>query len=265
MGLIVAKVLIAGIPLAVAAAVLGSLIQWRRMSFVGDGLAHSSLLGIACALVLGVSHQVGILLIASLMAAFLLLLARSGNINRDAVLAVGAHTALAGGIFFLYLLGNRVDWESVLFGNILSLTRFEAGLVATMSLLICGVLWRLWNVLVLMAISGEIALTEHRGANRIEIVFMMLVCLYIAVAVQAVGVMLLSSLMIIPAAAARPLARSPLMMALYGALIGILCIVGGTSFTFSIDVPMAPASVLVGSIFFALIWLGSYLRSRKSS
>ena len=262
---VVFKVLLAGIPLAVAAALLGSLIQWRRMSFVGDAMAHSALLGIAISLLFGVSIQAGILVTASLMATFVLVLTRSSRINRDAALAVGAHAALASGIFLLYAQGSRVDWESVLFGNILSLTTTEVVLMAGMSAVICVALWWLWDILVLMAVNVEIVITEHANARKVEVLFMLLVCIYVAIGVQAVGALLLNSLMIIPAAAARPLAKSPQAMAIYGACIGAGCIIAGAGFTFSIDVPMAPASVLAASVVFGVIWTIAYARRRRTS
>ena len=107
---IILKAFAGGLPLALVSAVLGSMIQWRRMAFFGDTISHSALLGIGLSLLLGFNYPIGIIVVTICIALFL---HSSGNsrIPMDTALAVCAHLSLAGGMFTLYLAGSKVHWE----------------------------------------------------------------------------------------------------------------------------------------------------------
>ncbi len=257
---IIIKVLLAGLPLAAVAAMLGSLLQWRSMSFAGDTLAHSSLLGIGLSLLLGVSWHIGVFSVAILLALYLFISQRGERLGADAALAVSAHATLAAGACLLFLQRSSVDWETILFGNILTMSMREVLMLmaASAAVLIGGAL--LWRRLVLLALNAEIANVETSRMPLLELFFLLLLALYITIGVRVVGVLLLNAMLVIPAAAARPLARSPSGMAVMAALIGMLSLIGGTALSFAADLPVAPATALLASVGCVLSWTWSLLR-----
>lgn len=260
---IVAKIMLAGLPLAAAAALLGCMIQWRGMSFAGDALAHSALLGVGVALVMGVDWRVGVGAVAFLMALHLFA-GRGGRLSADALLAVSAHGSLAAGACLLYLRRSTIDWESILFGSILTIRTGEAVALLVASGAIIGAGALLWRRLVLLALNDEIAAIENPRPALLELCFLLLLALYVTVGVRIVGVLLLNAMLIIPAAAARPLARSPSGMALLAALIGMLSLGAGTALSFEADLPVAPATALAACAAFALSWGWDALRRRAA-
>ncbi|MBF2734824.1 MAG: metal ABC transporter permease [Betaproteobacteria bacterium AqS2] len=261
---IVAKIMLAGLPLAAAAALLGCMIQWRGMSFAGDALAHSALLGVGLALVIGVDWRVGVGAIALLMALHLHAGRGGGRLSADAVLAVSAHASLAAGACLLYLRRSSVDWESILFGSILTVRTVEAVglLLASGLIVVAGAL--LWRRLVLLALNDEIASIENPRPALLELCFLLLLALYVTVGVRIVGVMLLNAMLIIPVAAARPLAHSPAGMALLAAAIGMASMAAGTALSFAADLPVAPATALAACGAFVLTWGWDALRRRPA-
>ena len=250
---LVAKALLAGIPFALIAGALGSVVQWRRMAFVGDSMAHSAVLGFGLSLAFGINLALGLALV---LVAFALNLhaSRGRQLPTDSVMAVGAHLFLASGILAIYLSGARINWESILFGDILSLTWAEAWTLVAVTAATGAAFALLWPRLVLMAFSDDIAHAETRHARAVNLAFLLMLCAYVVVGVHTVGVLLLNALLIIPVSAARPLAHSPLQLVAIAASIGAACVLAGLAVTFAWDIPMAPACVLLAIGAYACTW-----------
>ncbi len=259
----VAKALLAGVPLAIVAALLGSFIQWRRMAFFGDSLAHSALLGIGLSLLLGINHLVGVVAVLVLVAAYIHA-SEGSRVPSDTRLSVAANLSIAGGSLAIFLSGSRVQWEAILFGNILSLTRAEVAAMLAVAVAVGAAFAWLWPKLVLMAVNDEIATAELARMRLANIAFLLLFCAFVAVGVRLVGVLLLNALLIIPAAAARPLSASPAAMVALAAAIGAGCVAFGTWATFTVDVPMGPVTVLAAGAACAATWTWAAL-ARKGS
>ena len=126
------------------------------------------------------------------------------------------------------------------------------------------VCWRMWPTLVMMAVNDEIAKVEMRRKNLVNLVFLLLLCVYVTIGVRMVGVLLLNALLIIPAAAVRPLSTSPWLMVVLATILGMISITGGIAITFTWDVPAAPACVLLAGVAFIGIWLWDLMRKKYS-
>jgi zinc transport system permease protein len=249
--------LIAGLSLAVIAGPLGSFIVWRRMSYFGDTLAHSALLGIAIGLLTESDPQLSIILSCLVLALLLAFLERIPSISTDTILGILAHSSLAIGIVFIALTSSlRVDIEAYLFGSMLTIT--DADLAWTLSIggLVAFALIKKWNDFLSATVNAEIAQVEGVNVRRSNLILIVLVALTIAVAMKIVGVLLITSLLIIPPAAARKLARTPEKMALLASLIGALSVVCGLIGAFFLDTPAGPTIVVVASIFFVALYFG---------
>ncbi|GIX15329.1 MAG: membrane protein [Paracoccaceae bacterium] len=242
---------LAGLGVALAAAPLGCFVVWRRMAYFGDATAHAALLGAALALVLDISLTLGVLVMALAMAAAVTGLARR-LLAPDSVLGVAAHGALALGLVLLALTGRAgVDVEALLFGDVLAvgwsdLLVIWAGAAAILGL----VLWR-WSRLLCATVSSEIACAEGIDPARERLALAVAAGVLVAVAIKVVGALLVTAMLVIPAAAARPLARTPEAMALAAALIAAGSVGAGLGASVALDLPPGPAMVTAAAAAFA--------------
>ncbi len=242
---------LAGIGTALAAAPLGCFIVWRRMAFFGDATAHAAILGVALALSTGLPIFAGVLVMALAMAVFVT--KRNARHSVDTALGVAAHASLAIGLVAVSFLGNiRFDLESFLFGDILSVSKTDLlviwGGVAAVSALLC---WR-WDAFLAMTLNEELAAASGIDTRREQLILTLALALVVAVAIKAIGALLISSMLIIPAAAARPLADTPERMAAIAAVIGMLSAIGGLAGAWYLDTPAGPSIVCMATLIFVL-------------
>jgi len=254
-----ARALVAGIGIAIAAAPLGCFVVWRRMAYFGDTMAHSALLGIALSLLFGASPMLGVFLVAALVSSALLLLARRGSLSTDALLGILSHSTLAAGLVMVALMSSiRVDLLGLLFGDILAVSRLDIAIVYGGGALVLAGIAGLWRALLADTVSEELAQAEGLHPERTRFAFMLLMALVIAIAMKIVGILLITSLLIIPAATARRFAASPEQMAVLAACAGVAAVVGGLFGSLQWDTPSGP-SIVVAAL---LLFLGSLLVPR---
>jgi zinc transport system permease protein len=243
----------AGFLLALAAGPLGSFVVWRRMSYFGDTLAHASLLGVAFGLLLNISPFYAVITVTLLLSLLLVWLERRPHLAIDTLLGILAHSALSLGLVVVSLMSNvRVDLMAYLFGDLLSVTPADLYTIAAGVAIVLVVLALNWRSLLSMTISPELAKVDGVNIQRTKLVLMLVTALTIGVAMKFVGALIITSLLIIPAATARRFARSPEQMAGIAVLVGILAVTAGLSFSAWYDTPAGPSVVLGASVMFML-------------
>ena len=243
---------LAGLAVALAAGPLGCFVIWRRMAYFGDALSHSALLGIALGTLLRVPVQAAVVASGLAMAGFLTAFARQKRLGSDALLGIFSHAALSFGLIALSFLGAvRIDLHALLFGDILAVDAGDLVQVWVGCAVVLAVLAFLWRPLLAATVHRDLAQSEGVPVARAEAAFMVLVALTIALAVKIVGVMLITALLIIPAAAARGLSRTPEQMAAVAALIGLLSVGCGLGASLTWDLPAGPAIVATAALIFS--------------
>lgn len=261
------RALIAGLLVAVAVGPLGAMVVWRRMAYFGDATAHAAVLGVSLALAFQVSIFVGTLLAALGMAALVAALAGRGWAV-DTMLGVLAHSALALGLVAIsFVPGVRVNLESFLFGDILTVQWVELWAIGLGAMLVAALLaWR-WNALLLATISEDLALTRGVNPARERLILNLALAVTVAVALKAVGALLIAALLLIPAATARVFARSPEGMAALAVLMAALAVTGGLWASMTWDSPAGPSIVAVSAVGFvaALSVVSLWRRIPKSA
>lgn len=246
--------LIAGTSLALVAGPLGSFIVWRRMSYFGDTLAHSALLGIAIGLITNSNPQLSIIFSSIVFAVILTVLDKRPSISTDTLLGILAHSTLAIGIVVLALTETiRLNLEAYLFGALLTINSSDLIWVIVVVALVSIILYLFWNDLLSITVHAELAEIEGKNVNRLNLILVLLIALTIAVSMKIVGVLLITSLLIIPPAAARRLAKTPEQMAISASGIGVGSILFGLLGAFYLDTPVGPSIVVVATIFFLLL------------
>lgn len=250
------KPLLGGLGVAFIAGPLGALMVWRRLAYFGDTLAHSGLLGVTLALMLKINITLGVCLIALLVALLLIGLHFRLVLANDTLLGILSHTTLAVGLLTLAVRDDiRVDVLGLLYGDILALTWRDIMLVYGGGVVLLVIQTCLWQSLLRITVHRELAQVEGVKVRQIEMVYLLLLAILVAIAMKMVGVLLITALLIIPAAAARPLAKGPEQMAAYTSLIGMFAVLLGILISHQWDVPTGPAIVSVAAMGFLLTLL----------
>jgi zinc transport system permease protein len=245
-----ARALIAGVGLALVTGPLGCFIVWRRMSYFGDTMAHSALLGVALSLMLSVNITLGVFLVAAAVAGILLVLQRRATLSTDALLGILSHSALAIGLVVAFVSGIRIDLMGFLFGDILAVSVTDIGIIYVGGTVILAVIALLWRPFLAATVNAELAEAEGMRPEVTRIVFMLLLASVIAIALKIVGVLLITAMLIIPPATARRLASSPEQMAVIAAIAGVTSIVGGLYASLHFDTPSGPSIVVAALALF---------------
>lgn len=248
--------LLGGLGVAVLAGPLGSIVVWKRMAYFGDTLSHAALLGISLGLMLQWPMQFSIIGVCVVIALMLSITQSQTRLASDTWLGILAHSTLALGLVVMtYLEGVRVDLLGYLFGDILALNTYDLLWIYVGGCLVIGVLAFIWRSLLAWVIDEELAIVEGVPVKKVRLVLMVLIALVIAVAMKIVGVLLITSLMIIPAATARRFARTPEMMAIGASIVGCVAVLLGLLVSFLLDIPAGPAIVVCAFFLFILSYV----------
>jgi zinc transport system permease protein len=261
------RAILAGLGVALAAGPLGCFVVWRRMAYFGDTLSHAGLTGIAVGLLLGVSPTIAMAAVGAGTGVLLLLLQRQRRIPADTLLGILSHAALAGGLIAVSFIDKvRVDLLGYLFGDILAVDWTDIAWVYGGGAVILAGLALNWRQLVTLTVHEDMAAAEGVPVARTRLVFTLLIALAVAVAMKIVGILLVTAMLIIPAAAARPLSRSPEAMALGAAAAGCLAVIGGLKASLVWDLPSGPAIVAAAVVLFvaALAARRGFLSAQKT-
>lgn len=245
------RALVAGMGLALVAGPLGCFVVWRRMAYFGDTMAHSALLGVSLSFLFGIDLTLGVFVVATLVAVALLLLQRQASLSTDALLGLLSHSTLAVGLVLVsFMSWVRIDLMGFLFGDILSVSRLDIALIYGGGAATLIALMLFWRRLLAATVSPELAEAEGLQPEVMRVLLMLLMALIIAIAMKLVGVLLITSLLIIPAATARRLSASPEQMAYIAALCGVVAVAGGLFGSRSWDTPSGPSIVVAALILF---------------
>ena len=243
---------LAGVGLALATGPLGSFVVWRRMAYFGDATAHAAILGVALALAFDLPIGLGTLAVALAMAATVALLSARGW-AMDTTLGVLAHSALALGLVAVsFVHGVRSDLSAYLFGDILAVTRGDLGFIWGGAALVLALLvWR-WQALLTATLNPDLAHASGINPDRERLILTLALAVVVAVALKVVGALLIAAMLIIPAAAARALSRTPEAMAALAILIGAGASLAGLALSLWQDTPAGPSIVAAAAAIFAV-------------
>jgi zinc transport system permease protein len=251
------RALVAGVGLAVVAGPVGCLVVWRRMAYFGATLAHAALLGLALGLLLDTAPMAAVVVVCVALSAALVGLERRKTLATDTLLGILAHGSLALGLVVLAFMETvRVDLMAYLFGDILSVTWSDIVWIYIGGAAALAALAYLWRDLLSITIHEDLARVDGVAVEQRRFLFMVLIAVVVAVAMKIVGILLTVSMLIVPAAAARPLSASPERMAVLAAVLGAISVLGGLAASLAWDTPAGPSIVVAATVLFLLTFLG---------
>ncbi len=247
------RALLAGLLVVLVSGPMGCVVVWRRMAYFGDALAHSALLGTALALMLELTPLLGVIMVGSVISYLLIQLQLKKDLSSDAILGILSHGALAAGLIILAIMqsqGQSINLLAYLFGDVLSVSWEYIGWLAALCVVVLLVMAKLWSSILAIAVHEELARSEGVQVDRTRLVFMLMMAVLVAVAMKVVGIILITALLIVPAASARRFARSPESMAVIAILFGLFSVVLGVLGSMQWDTPAGPSIVLASVLLF---------------
>ncbi|MEK7540350.1 MAG: metal ABC transporter permease [Patescibacteria group bacterium] len=258
------RALVVGILIGLTTAVLGVFVTLRKMSFFSDAISHSALVGIALGILLHLNPflaAVGFVVLISLSMGFV---TERTKLSPDTVIGVFFSSSVALGVLIISLLkGYRADLFAYLFGDILAVSQTDVWMSLILAAAVLGVMFWKGKAWIRLSLNPEMAQVDGLRVKIYDYIFLVIMALTVAVALKVIGIILVSALVIIPAAAAKGFAGNFRSLMLWSMLISIISAVAGLFLSFQFDTSSGPTIVLVATVFFLLSFIPQYLR--KSS
>jgi zinc transport system permease protein len=246
----IVRALLAGVLVALIAGPLGCFVVWRRMSYFGDTLAHSALFGLALGLLLDISLELAVIFACLVLAIILVLLENRRELSTDTILGILAHSSLALGLVIMSFTDNQLNLMAYLFGDLLTVSNRDIAWIGAVVIVVLGILFTQWNRLLTITLHEELAHVEGLNVIRVRLLLMLLIALIVAVSMKVIGILLITSLLIIPPACARMFSKTPESMAAIASLIGCISVCGGMTASWFWDTPTGPSIVVTASLLF---------------
>ena len=271
--------LIAPLVLAVIAGPVGCLIVWRRMAYFGDAIAHSALLGVAVGLFIGFAPNIGVALISAFFAVLLVNLQHRRKLSIDTLLGILAHGALALGLLLVFWSAvetghgvhneaeHKIDphqlLETYLLGSLENISMHQNISLIIGAIVIGGILKLIWEPLILMTLNMDLARAEGVPTLRLQYIMMGIMTSLVVMGMQITGVLFVSSLLIIPAAAARQISTTPEKMIIWAIIFAFSGVSLGYLASKLAYLPPGPAIISTLTTIFIISLLVSFFLRRK--
>lgn len=257
------RAFLAGLGVVILAAPLGCFVVWRRMAYFGDSLAHNALLGIALGVLLGIDLTLGVMIGSAMLAAFLLAMQQQKQLASDTLLGLMTHSGLALGLVALSFIETlRVDLLSYLFGDILAVGPTDLLWIYVSAFVGLIVLAAIWRPLLAVTVHEDLARAEGVSVWPTRVAFILLIAIVISIAMKIVGILLITALLIIPAATARRFAETPEQMAALAVVAGALAVLFGLAGSAVWDTPSGPSVVVAAFLGFLASLAAGAMRRR---
>ena len=246
------RALIAGIGIALVTGPIGCFIIWRRLSFFGDTLSHSALLGVTIGFFFNINVAFSVFLISSAIALILLKLQKTTKLPGDALLGLLAHSSLAVGLVVISFLSSiRFDIMGLLFGDILAVNEIDLLIIWLGGALILLILKIIWKPLFASTVNNELAEAEGMNPERANAIFTILLAAIIAISIKIVGLLLITGMLIMPAAMSRNISNNPQQMVKLSIVGGLLSVLIGLFSSLQFNSPSGPSIITAALVLFS--------------
>ena len=247
------RALIAGIGIAIVVGPLGCFVIWRRLSYFGDTLSHSALLGVTLAYSFSLNISLSVFIVSAVVALLLINLQKRTKLAGDSLLGLLAHSTLAIGLVLIGFLSYiRFDLMGLLFGDILAVTIEDIALVWIGGFVILGILYFIWKSLFSATVNFDLSAAEGMKPEVSNLIFTLLLAGVIALSIKMIGALLITGLLLIPAATARNISNSPNQMVFLATLVGVISVIAGLFTSLELNTSSGPTIIVVALILFII-------------
>lgn len=236
-------------------AILGTMIVNNKMAFFSDALGHSALTGIAIGMILGITNvNVGMIIFAVVFALLLNYVKNKISYGADTIISVFSSIAIALGLALLAQSGNFNKYSSYLVGDILSITDTEILYVFIMSFAVYAFWYFTFNKLNVISINSTLAKSKGINIKKIDNIFVVLIAIMVMISIRWIGILLINSLLILPAASSRNIAKDMRNYHLFAVLFSLFSGIVGVIVSYYFNIGAGPMIVLIsGIIYFATL------------
>jgi zinc transport system permease protein len=259
------RALIAGSFIALLCSALGVVLVLRRLSLIGDGLAHVTFGSVALGLVFRVYPLYASIPLVMLSSLGILKLTQKARMYGDAAIGIVSSLGIAAGVILASVAGGfNVDLFSYLFGNILAISESEVAIAVILSVAALLVIFFYFNELLSVTFDEEFARTSGINVDRLNALVVLLTAVTVVLTMRVVGIMLTSALLILPAVTSLQIARGFKNAIIISSVASVLSVVLGTFVSFAADLPAGATIVLVNFLFFSAAFAYKYVHVKKA-
>ncbi|NLN07536.1 MAG: metal ABC transporter permease [Firmicutes bacterium] len=236
--------------------IIGTMVVENKLAFFSDALGHSALTGIAVGMLLGIAETTLATVLFAIVFAWLLnMIRRTRAVAGDTVISVFSSTAVALGLVLLSSQGNFTKYSTYLIGDILTIRPQEVGMLLAVFIIVIPLYLAGYNRLLAMTVNMSLARTRQIPVRFLESIFIIMIAVAVTVSIKWVGILLVNSLLILPGAAARNLARNMKEYHLWALCFALASGFSGLILSYYYSFATGPAIVLVNAAFFFLTHL----------
>lgn len=230
---------------------LGTMIVNNRMAFFSDALGHSALTGIAIGIIIGMDNPLWSMLCFSILLSIVITIVKNANTaSTDTIIGVFSSTAVALGIAILSIRGGFTKYSVYLIGDLLSINVTDLIMLAIV-LVIVIILWMtIFNKLLIVSINQSLASSRRINVRLYEYLFTLIMAIVVTISIQWVGILIISSLLVLPAAAARNIAQNMRQYHIYSVSIAIVSGLSGLILSYFWGTASGATIVLISAVFF---------------
>ena len=246
------RAMLASIMVGILCPFVGNFVILRRMSFFADAISHSAFAGIAVGALLGLDLSLTSVAVAIVIAVIIAFLSEKTTLSHDTVIGVAFSGAIASGMLIIGMLkGYRADLFTFLFGDILAISKNDLLLILVISILTISVLLVYLKPFLQITFNRDLAKVEGVNVRLFEYLLFLIIAIVITISLKIIGIILVTSLLIVPAASAKNLASSMIGLFALSSLFGVISGVAGLVCSVFLNTSSGPTIVLVSiGIFF---------------
>ena len=245
-------------------AILGTMIVNNKMAFFSDALGHSALTGIALGSLIGISNlNIGMIIFAIGFALLLNYVKNKTTYGADTIISVFSSIAIALGLAILAQTGNFNQYSSYLVGDILSITDSEILYVFLIAIVVLVFWYFTFNKLHLISINSTLARSKGINTKKIDNIFAILIAIVVMISIRWIGILLINSLLILPAASSRNIAKNMRWYHLYAVIFSLFSGIAGLILSYYFNIPTGPMIVIIsGIIYFITLAVKGKIKER---
>jgi zinc transport system permease protein len=260
------RALAAGLLIAVLCALFSVFVVLRRFSFIGVGISHSAFGGVALGYLLGLDPTLMAVLFAAAVAVLIGLIRRRGRLHEDTAIGIFFSLTMALGILVIGLSGRyNVDLFGYLFGNILAITRTDLVMIALIAPVIFILMLSIFKELMFLSFDEEVAQASGVAVGRVYYFFLLAMAVTIVIAIKLIGIILVSAMMVLPAATARQMVDRYRRLVWWSVALAVFATIAGLILSYYLDLASGATIVLVAGLLFFLSFIGRSLRAGSSA
>jgi zinc transport system permease protein len=260
------RALMGGLLVAVMLSVLSFFIVLRRISFIGVGISHSALGGVAVGVALGLDTTLTTSIFCALVALLIGFISRRGHIREDAAIGITFSGTMALGVTLIALSGSYLSsLFSYLFGSILSITKTDIYVITVYCVSVVVLISAFFRQLLHASFNEEVARVTGINVGFLHYLLLVLVALAIVASIKLVGIVLVSALLVLPAATANLIGRTYGKVLAFSIISSTVALVVGLMLSYRFDLPSGATIVLCGCCIFFLCFAVSSIGGRRKS